>query len=221
MTKVLSYIIGATAAFSAHSADIMVNQSGYLPTGDKFAYVLADQTHEVKLISVTDGSVVAKLERSTEITLPDERKVTAVDFSKVNSAGWYQLITGNGQSVPFPIGDDAYLPLNDRLVHALYLQRSGMPIQDISTGMNRPESHMQDGLIFRDDAFHKAGTKLDVVGGWYDAGDFGKYVATTTITVARLLEPIGKLPSCIPSQNSQAAINPPLSMSLSMHWIGC
>ncbi|WP_044623061.1 glycoside hydrolase family 9 protein [Photobacterium gaetbulicola] len=188
MTKVLSYIMGATVAFSAQSADIMVNQSGYLPAGDKFAYVLAEQANDVQLISVADGRVVAELERSDEVILPDERKVTSVDFSQVNRSGWYQLVTGSGQSVPFQIGADAYLPLNERLVHALYLQRSGMAVQDISTGMNRPESHMLDGQIFRTDAFHKAGTQLDVVGGWYDAGDFGKYVATTTITVARLLE---------------------------------
>ena len=64
MTKGLSYIIGATVAFSAHSADIMVNQSGYLPSGDKFAYVLAEQVNDVQLISVSDGSVVAELARS-------------------------------------------------------------------------------------------------------------------------------------------------------------
>ena len=194
MTKVLSYIMGATVAFSAQSADIMVNQSGYLPAGDKFAYVLAEQANDVQLISVADGRVIAKLERSDEVILPDERKVTAVDFSQVNRSGWYQLVTNSGQSVPFQIGADAYLPLNERLVHALYLQRSGMAVQDISTGMNRPESHMLDGQLFRSDAFHKAGTQLDVVGGWYDAGDFGKYVATTTITVARLLEAYRQAP---------------------------
>ena len=165
----------------------------------------------MQLISVADGRIVAELERSGEISLPDARKVTMVDFSQIKTPGWYQLETGSGQSVPFQIGDDAYLPINERLVHALYLQRSGMAVQDISSGMNRPESHMLDGQMFRADEFHKAGTQLDVVGGWYDAGDFGKYVATTTITVARLLEAYRQTPQLysqtkLPGSNKPAII---------------
>ncbi|MGF1736292.1 glycoside hydrolase family 9 protein [Photobacterium satsumensis] len=194
MTKIFSYLMGAAVAFSAQGADIMVNQMGYLPSGDKVAYVLSEGPSDVQLVSVTDGSVIAKLERDDSVSLPDERQVSAIDFSQVKASGWYQLVSDNGQSVPFPIGYDAYLPLNNRLVHALYLQRSGMAVKDIATGMNRPQSHMQDGKMFRTDAFHKSGAHLDVVGGWYDAGDFGKYVATTTITVARLLEAYRQTP---------------------------
>ncbi|MCQ1057782.1 glycoside hydrolase family 9 protein [Photobacterium sp. ZSDE20] len=180
--------------FSAHSADIMVNQMGYLPSGDKYAYLLAEEPSDIQLLSVLDGRLVAKLESADAVSLPDERRVRAIDFSQVKTPGWYKLVSDNGQSVPFPIEADAYEPLNERLVHALYLQRSGMVVNDRATGMNRPQSHMQDGQIFRTDAFHKAGTHLDVVGGWYDAGDFGKYVATTTITVARLLEAYRQTP---------------------------
>lgn len=172
----------------------MVNQMGYLPSGDKVAYVLSEGPSDVQLVSVTDGSVIAELERDDSVSLPDERQVSAIDFSQVKASGWYQLVSDNGQSVPFPIGYDVYLPLNNRLVHALYLQRSGMAVKDIATGMNRPQSHMQDGKMFRTDAFHQSGAHLDVVGGWYDAGDFGKYVATTTITVARLLEAYRQTP---------------------------
>ncbi|MGR5141995.1 glycoside hydrolase family 9 protein [Photobacterium sp. DNB23_23_1] len=180
--------------FSAHSADIMVNQMGYLPSGDKYAYLLAEEPSDIQLLSVLDGRLVAKLESADAVSLPDERRVRAIDFSQVKTPGWYKLVSDNGQSVPFPIEAGAYEPLNERLVHALYLQRSGMVVNDRATGMNRPQSHMQDGQIFRTDAFHKAGTYLDVVGGWYDAGDFGKYVATTTITVARLLEAYRQTP---------------------------
>ncbi|WP_446504991.1 glycoside hydrolase family 9 protein [Photobacterium sp. DNB23_23_1] len=194
MTKILSYLLGATMVFSAHSADIMVNQMGYLPSGDKYAYLLAEEPSDIQLLSVLDGRLVAKLESADAVSLPDERRVRAIDFSQVKTPGWYKLVSDNGQSVPFPIEAGAYEPLNERLVHALYLQRSGMVVNDRATGMNRPQSHMQDGQIFRTDAFHKAGTYLDVVGGWYDAGDFGKYVATTTITVARLLEAYRQTP---------------------------
>ncbi|PSU34963.1 glycosyl hydrolase family 5 [Photobacterium lutimaris] len=184
----------ATAAFSAQAGNIMVNQMGYLPSGDKFAYVMSEVASDVQLVSVADGRVIAKLERADSVSLPDERQIAAIDFSRVTAPGWYQLVTKGGQSVPFPIEADVYEPLNERLVHALYLQRSGMAVKDRMTGMNRPQSHMQDGQIFRTDAFHKTGTQLDVVGGWYDAGDFGKYVATTTITVARLLEAYRQAP---------------------------
>ncbi|MGR5061393.1 glycoside hydrolase family 9 protein [Photobacterium sp. DNB22_13_2] len=194
MTKIFGYLLAVSVSFSVHCADIMVNQMGYLPSGDKYAYVLAEEPSKVNLVAIADGSLVAKLDSVDIVSLPDERKVASVDFSQIKASGWYQLVTDSGRSVPFPIEVGAYEPLNKRLVHALYLQRSGMAVKDSSTGMNRPQSHIQDGKIYRTDAFHKVGTHLDVVGGWYDAGDFGKYVATTTITVARLLEAYRQTP---------------------------
>ncbi|MGF1704193.1 glycoside hydrolase family 9 protein [Photobacterium makurazakiensis] len=202
MTRMLALFFGVLSASTVQAETIAVNQQGYFPTGDKHAYVLSGSTKTVSLYSLDKGKDVLQLDVLETTTLADERVLSKVDFSEYSNPGWYQLSNGEHQSAPFLIAPNAYENLNNRLVHALYLQRSGMPINDALTGMRRPESHMSDGVIFRGDTFHKEGSQLDVTGGWYDAGDFGKYVATTAITVARLLEAYRQAPDLYPIEGS-------------------
>ncbi|PSW18145.1 glycosyl hydrolase family 5 [Photobacterium sanctipauli] len=202
----LAIICGVLASGALQAETIAVNQLGYFPTGDKHAYIMSSNIKTVALHSLETGKDVLELDVVDTTTLPDERSLGKIKFSDFSQPGWYQLTNGDFQSVPFLIASDAYRDLNQRLVHALYLQRSGVAVNDTSTGMRRPESHMADGLIFRSDSFHKQGAFLDVTGGWYDAGDFGKYVATTTITVARLLEAYRQSPTLYSSGDTMPAV---------------
>ncbi|WP_413113482.1 glycoside hydrolase family 9 protein [Thaumasiovibrio sp. DFM-14] len=168
--------------------EIVVNQQGYLPSGEKCAYLISAEEKSVKLLSFHNDQVVQEVNVGAAKTLPDGRIVRPLIFGTVVAGGWYYLQSGDVESVPFQINESVYDGLNNRLVRALYLQRSGTVVSDDATGMQRPESHMQDGIVYRTDMLHAKGDFIDVAGGWYDAGDFGKYVATTTVTVARLLE---------------------------------
>ena len=38
------------------------------------------------------------------------------------------------------------------------------------------------------DEYYSAGKNIAAVGGWHDAGDYGKYVTTTAVTIARLVD---------------------------------
>jgi len=188
----------SSSAMSETSNQLVVNQLGYLPDGDKKAYWLNPSDELVSLISMDP-------KRQTEkqvFTVSIEPQSTVINFSDITQPGWYQLQSDSTTSVPFQIVDNVYQGLTERLVKALYLQRSGSVIKDQATGMSRPKSHIQDAVIFRSDDFHKAGTQLDMTGGWYDAGDYGKYVATTTITVARLLEAYNQAPDLFTAKNN-------------------
>lgn len=191
---------GLVLVSGAHASveSIVVNQVGYLESADKSGYIISrsdESLPPVALRSLSGEPGLASLPIKAMPKLVDGRHVSLVDFSKVEHPGWYQLESGHISSVPFAIGSDNYRDLNQRLVHALYLQRSGTEVREAVTGMMRPPSHMNDGVIYRSDAFNKSGSRQDTTGGWYDAGDFGKYVATTTVTVARLLEAYRQSPA--------------------------
>ncbi len=191
---VILFTLSLISAGLSANGKLVVNQLGYFPEGDKKAYWLEPTSQQVELISVDNGIIIDAFKVSNSSPLPDKRSLGLIDFSSVRQTGWHQLVAGNTRSVPFLIEHDAYKVLAKRLVKALYLQRSGVSVEAPATGMSRPKSHINDAVILRDDPVHKAGTKLDVTGGWYDAGDFGKYVATTTITVARLMEAYRQAP---------------------------
>jgi len=181
---------------------LLVNQLGYLPHGDKIAYWLAPNSNDVSLISLGNSKQTFSLKVSSEDQLKDGQKLVKLDFSHIEQPGWYQLQSNKTLSAPFQITKHVYNSLGDRLVHALYLQRSGSQVTNNATGMNRPQSHLDDGIIFRSDEYHQKGEKIDVTGGWYDAGDYGKYVATATITIARLLEAYNLSPELFTSISS-------------------
>jgi endoglucanase len=205
IVALLSLIIMSNAL---HASNLVVNQLGYHPDGAKAAYwitapniITALNIKVVSLKSLDSDEKDIELPLGAVTSLPDNRSVTKIDFSMVNQKGWYVFKSKESQSVPFQITPSPYQELSRRLVHALYLQRSGIAVNDPITGMQRPKSHENDGVVFRNDGFHQAGQSLDMTGGWYDAGDFGKYVATTTITVARLLEAFQQAPDYFNAQH--------------------
>lgn len=57
------------------------------------------------------------------------------------------------------------------------------------TGLRHEAGHKQDAQakMYFSDSFHQEGDALDVSGGWYDAGDYGKYISTATLSAAQLL----------------------------------
>ena len=89
------------------------------------------------------------------------------------------------QSVPFDIGAGVYHRLKYDALAFFYLQRSGVPIQMPFAGApayQRPPGHAGDRSVgCAPEA--PCPYRLDVSGGWYDAGDHGKYLVSSAISV--------------------------------------
>ena len=100
------------------------------------------------------------------------------------------------KSVPFSISDDLYSLLKHDALAYFYLNRSGIAIEEKYAGKDlaRPAGHVTDANVTcykGTDADGKdwpgCDYTLNALGGWYDAGDFGKYVVNGGITVWTLL----------------------------------
>ena len=67
-------------------------------------------------------------------------------------------------------------------LHTFSVLRSGIEIDDPATGVHHPASHTQDATL--------AGTtdRRDLTGGWYNAGDYGKWPMMAAITVSYLFD---------------------------------
>ena len=168
-------------------AMVYVNQVGYLPDMPKLV-VAAQEAKEFMVIDEKTSEVVftgsfQKIEDSTSIS-----DVWQGEFTNLKTPGKYHInVPGVGQSYSFTINPQVYNNVFKMGMYFYYLQRCGVEINDPLSGIKHPACHLEDALIARKDDFHKAGDRILSYGGWHDAGDYGKYVPTTTITIAQML----------------------------------
>ena len=170
------------ASSRPYAPSINVDQVGYRTDGRKTAVFrdVTDQT-EFKVINADTKEAVftGKLENKTENKSADETNWTG-DFSAVKDAGRYYIsCSGLDDSYTFEIGDKVYSNLLDDSVRMLYLQRCGVKVEDKEFGHEACHTDMA--------TVYGTSDKIDVSGGWHDAGDYGRYVVPAAKAVADLI----------------------------------
>lgn len=185
---------------------VRVNELGYLPTQKKRAtWVLegADAEARAKVavpFEVVDSSGAVVHKGNTE---PFGRDTTSglfvqrLDFSAVTAPGKNLKIrigakdaTGAAlESDPFAIDATLLKPVARDALRFFYYSRSGIALKQpfVENPMwERVEGHPTDKQASCG-ADVKCDYTLDVSGGWYDAGDFGKYVVNGGLSTWLLL----------------------------------
>jgi endoglucanase len=170
---------------------VRVNQHGYLPKLTKIATVV-DASAEPLVWKLLDASGQVLTEGKTQAFGADASSgdnVHVVDFSSYQTPGTGLVLEVSGQrSDAFEITERLYEKLTADAFKFFYHARSGVEIKMPFAGADawaRPAGHPKDV------AACAPGTgcdyQLDVTGGWYDAGDHGKYVVNGGISVWTLL----------------------------------
>jgi endoglucanase len=186
---------------------VRVNQVGYLPRGPKNATLVTDATTALPWqLKNAAGRVVATGNTTPRGVDPTAGlNVHTVDFSRFTRAGsGYTLVADGETSFPFDIASTVYTPLRKDSKTFFYTNRSGIAISDaIAPGYGRAAGHVGVAPNTGDTSVPCQNTtdstlhygepwtcdyRLDVSGGWYDAGDHGKYVVNGGISVAQLMQ---------------------------------
>lgn len=138
------------------------------------------------------GEEVLKVEiPGKSIWEPAGDSAALIDFSDIKTPGTYQAFVGK-ESVGHPIivSDSAYKEMTKGALRFFYFQRSSTALEEqyagvYARGMGHPDTavkfHESTGIT--DENATKAAPK-----GWYDAGDYGKYVVNSGITTYTLLQ---------------------------------
>jgi endoglucanase len=193
---------------------IRVNQLGYLPDRPKHATLISDAPDPIPFV-IRDQSGIAVFTGLSEpwLVQPEPTsglKIHVSDFSNLNMAGAGFRIEAAAQcSHPFEITSRLYERLAADALRFFYLMRSGTPLMDsVAPGYGRPAGHLGRPPNRGDlevpawtgpeaqqlyPGWRCEGT-FDVSGGWYDAGDYGKYVTSGAIAVWQLLSTLELLP---------------------------
>ncbi|MFF9472320.1 glycoside hydrolase family 9 protein [Streptomyces roseolus] len=174
---------------------VRVNQVGYLPRGPKNATLVTEATTRLPWrLDDAGGTAVARgwtVPRGIDGS--SGQNVHSIDFGRHRTPGAGFTLTVDGEtSHPFDIGTAAYDRLRLDAAKFYYTQRSGTPIRDdLRPGYGRAAGHVGTAPNQGDTRVPcQPGVcdyTLDVSGGWYDAGDHGKYVVNGGISVWQLL----------------------------------
>jgi endoglucanase len=185
----------------AHAADnptlaLKVDQVGYPLDGPKIALVTLPSLPSVstnppyaafQVRRSSDNAVAFRGKLAPpEVDANSGDQVQAADFSSFRKAGTYYVeIPGVGRSWKFSIGNDVFEHTYYMAMRAFYGQRCGTAV-DMGPefpGYTHAACHLHG-------EFHpSSGAKgpRDNIGGWHDAGDYGRYVVNSGVTTGTLL----------------------------------
>jgi endoglucanase len=170
---------------------VRVNQIGYLPKFEKVAVAVANDRQPVDF-TLLDAQGKSVFQGKTRVIGPDAASgdsVHLLDFTAFTNTGkGYVLEVGSSKSDPFRIDSGIYGKLKYDALKYFYLDRSGTPIDKAfapDPSVARAAGHARDLAACAPNI--GCNYTLDVTGGWYDAGDYGKYVVNGGISVWTLM----------------------------------
>ncbi|MFJ3421723.1 glycoside hydrolase family 9 protein [Streptomyces sp. NPDC086082] len=176
---------------------VRTNQYGYAVHGPKKASIVNAATKPVSwhLLNASGAVVTSGRTHVQGTDAASGDHVHIADFSSVRRAGTgYTLVVGDATSHPFAIAENPYQALSKDSLGYFYDVRSGTPIDARYAGAAyaRPAGHIGVAPNKGDTAVPcLPGTcdySLDAQGGWYDAGDQGKYVVNGALAAWQLMD---------------------------------
>ncbi len=175
-------------SFTDMFADLPVvraSQIGYRPEDRKLFVATVPVTTFSIVDDATGETVYEGRTESRGFDDDAQQEIYWGRFHSLTTPGTYRVVLDTGdESYPFTISDDVYAAPTRLAARAFYLQRSGIPIQDANiSGVNLEAGHLEPAVLWGDES----NTPMDVSGGWYDAGDFGRYMPTAAFAVEQLL----------------------------------
>lgn len=173
---------------------IKVNQLGYLPNENKIAIVPSISSTAFELIELPSQEVVFEGILSEPFTwqLSGDEQFKQADFSSFTTPGTYTLsVAGVDESSTFAIHSDVYSPLHDAALKFYYFNRASTAIEaPYASNWARAAGHSDEQVKIHASAATAQRPAASIIAsskGWYDAGDFGKYMVNSGITTYNLL----------------------------------
>lgn len=199
----LSFLLGGCGPgipnFTGGVSDaIRLNQVGYLPEAS--VQVVLTTKAEGKSMYLMDSSGQSVL---LELPLAADSLVWAAagetvwpqEIKMPDTVGHFRLfVPGLGYSAAFELGKNIYQAPFAASVKALYYQRASAVLEEKYAGKwHRPLGHPDTAVFFHPSSGKVSGL-LSSPKGWYDAGDYNKYVVNAAFSLGQyfaLYEDIG------------------------------
>jgi endoglucanase len=186
---------------------IKFNQIGFYPTGPKMAIAAQAIKDTFYIISASkmDTLYKGKLSPATKWVYSNEM-VKKANFTTFKKPGTYFISLDSGYSIPFTIAPNVHLNLAKGLLKSYYYNRASIAIVAPWGGKWLRAAGHPDNVVKVDPsaatAETPAGTIFSSPRGWYDAGDYNKYVVNAGITTYTILSLYEHFPAYFDTLNT-------------------
>jgi endoglucanase len=189
--KVLVMVL-ALACSAAQAASIKVNQVGFAALAAKQALAPALAAGTFEVIDAGGRTVYQGALGAPALWKPAQETVRLADFTALATPGSYRIrVAGTPLSDPFTIAAQPYRALNRAALKAYYFNRAGTALDAAHAGAYaRGAGHPDQQVLVHASAAggaRTAGTVISAGKGWYDAGDYNKYIPSAAIATYTLL----------------------------------
>lgn len=203
----------AAPARAAGAAHVRVNQVGYPGGAPKRAYLMTSAPATGAAFTVTDAGGATVVSGTVGADLGPWSAAWAfvypLDFSSVTAPGRYRVsvvgpVGATSPSFSIGSGSDVYGQALGNTLRFYEVQRDGA--QFVRSRLRTAPAHLHDrrAMTYRtpkvngDGEFRgdlsPVGKRIDASGGWWDAGDYLKFVHATSYTEALLLTGVRDFP---------------------------
>lgn len=175
-----------TAEFNPTISTPKLNQIGFPLEGTKQFAVSVQPGEPVGTFDVVDEAGRAAFHGKLVNRVFDLRNSAGEyamcgNFSDLNQPGRYRVRIGEELSHAFTIGQGVYRDLLRDAARCFHLIRANVDIDDARTGVKHKAGHAADAAVMVE------GQRRDLSGGWYNAGDFGKYTHMHALSASHML----------------------------------
>ena len=193
----------------AQSTNIRLNQIGFYPEATKVAVVVGENTGGKFYVKTPDRTKTVYTGQLSA-TKPGEfsKKPSRIaDFSAFTKTGSYVVdIPGVGYSFAFDIKKDIHQAVATASLKGFYYQRMSTDLPEKYAGKwHRAAGHANSRALVHASAAspqRPTGTVISSIRGWFDAGDYNKYIVNSGITMGTLLSAYEDFPAYFKNQNT-------------------
>lgn len=192
-------LVAGCVHYNPDNGPVRLNQVGFAPEQEKTATINVSSMDEAPCcVFILDAVGDTVWSGTASHTMPNPvsgKPRQIVDFSSLTAKGKYTLCVLNSQNsqilnssnLQITICDRPYKELTRKALRAFYHQRASMPTEEpFAEGYARPVGHPDDHVLVHPSAAtdgRPAGTVISSPGGWYDAGDYNKYIVNSGFTM--------------------------------------
>ena len=171
---------------------IKYNQVGYYPNASKIKIVPSLKKMSVKVIDNKGKTVLESVSSEPEYWPYSGESVVKLDLTAVKSVGTYTIeIDDSAQTITFEVNNNPYTDMHKEGLRAYYINRAGIELLPKHAGdFARPMGHPDTEVFIHESASSEARPTNSVLSspkGWYDAGDYNKYIVNSGISTYTLL----------------------------------
>ncbi|MDH5381794.1 MAG: glycoside hydrolase family 9 protein, partial [Cyclobacteriaceae bacterium] len=170
---------------------IRLNQIGFFENGEKLAVVASNHSEEFSVVDLSGKIVYSGKVGQKEFWDKSGEEESVINFSEFTQKGNYYLVSGEIRSHQFEISDNPFNELLKAGIKSYYFNRASTSLESEFAGEYVRDFSHPDTLIFIHETASSeerpAGSTISAPFGWYDAGDYNKYIVNSGISTYTLL----------------------------------